>query len=58
MRQAKPVVVGYHRIEIRGVEITPFMTHTREQAITKAKQDLSLTGIKSKFRPVYKKEAS
>jgi len=52
MKQIKPVVVGYKKIEVDGAPVS-FAGMTKKAAKWYSVKDLELFGVKSKFRPIY-----
>jgi hypothetical protein len=57
MKQVKPVVDYYVQTHFKGRRFPFTSEFSKREAIAEGKADFSDTGIKSKFRPVYKKEA-
>ena len=62
MKQIQPVVIGYRYVEYNG-EPSPswwtlYIPYNKEQLLAESKWDLQLTGIKSKFKPVYETRGS
>ncbi|MDB4261441.1 hypothetical protein N9878_01100 [bacterium] len=54
MKQVKPEVIGYRQIGFMGDEVLLGGTLDSHDLIIISKGDFKRTGIKSKFRPVYK----
>jgi hypothetical protein len=55
LKQVKPVVAGYMRVEINGKRNMALYAWCKHHALMIAETDLEKFGVKSKFRPVYAK---
>ena len=57
MEQVKPEVIGYIQTEFKGVSLKCDSIIDAFDMMLFSETDFNNTGIKSKFRPVYKKES-
>ena len=58
MEQIKPEVIGWKQLEFNGKPWSDagFRTMSKDDLIFTSIDDLNISSIKSKFRPVYKKD--